>query len=345
MQAKTPHRPILVYGAYGHTARFIIEDLLSKGLHPVLAGRDHQKLETVSSAHGRPEVRVASIEDPVALDRALEGVDAVINAAGPFASTALPLLAAAIRARVPYLDIAAEPDVVAATIEQLGEHAWNAGVAVAPAVGFYGGLGNLLATAAMGDWRQADKITLAYSLSSWIPTLGTRKTINVADERRGGQRLVFTNHQLQLRNDEAAIAEWDFPAPVGRQPVATEFTTADAVTISRHLKTQSISGCITLAPLKDLSGPDLSNFQAVDSRGRSDQTFLIEAVAHSGTRQRRAIAHGQDIYAVTAPLVVQALLRLLEQPQRWRGIVTTGELGNARSFLAALVPQHLTVTL
>jgi hypothetical protein len=50
---------------------------------------------------------------------------------------------------------------------------------------------------------------------------------------------------------------------------------------------------------------------------------------------------GQDIYAVTAPLVVEALRRLLVQPKAWRAVVTAGEIGDARSFLEALVPQHL----
>ena len=125
----------------------------------------------------------------------------------------------------------------------------------------------------------------------------------------------------------------------------SEFITADAVTISRHLKTEAISEYMTVAPLKDLSGPDLSTLQTVDERGRSAQTFFIEAVARLGNQQRRAVARGQDIYAVTAPLVVQALLRLLEQPIRWRGVVTAGELGDARAYLEDLVPEHLTVEL
>jgi short subunit dehydrogenase-like uncharacterized protein len=345
MQPKHKHRPILIYGAYGHTAHFIIHELIDKSFIPVLCGRDQKKLEAVSSAHAGLEIRVASANDPIALKRALDGVDAVINAAGPFALTAPAVIGAAIKACVPYLDIAAEPDVVATMIEQHGEGAGHAGVALAPAIGFYGGLGNLLATAAMDDWSQADEISLAYSLSSWVPTSGTRVTIDAAEKRRGGQRLVFRNHRLELRNDEAPVIEWDFPAPIGRQTVTTEFTTADAVTISRHLKTQVISEYMTLAPLKDLSGPNLSRQQAVDDKGRSAQTFLVEAVVRSGTRERRAVARGQDIYAVTAPLVVQALQCLLAQPQRWRGIVTTGELGDARSYLNALAPQHLAVEL
>lgn len=343
MQAGHERRPILVYGAAGHTARFIIEELRDKGFAAILCGRDRRKLEAVASAHGGVEVRVASVDDPSALIHAMAGVDAVVNAAGPFALTASAVVEAAIGAGLPYLDIAAEADVVATTIEQHGDRARHVGVALVPAIGFYGGLGSLLATAAMGDWPQADEITLAYGLSSWVPTLGTRATIDVAEERRGGQRLVFANQRLELRNDAAPVTEWDFPAPIGKQVVVAEFTTPDAMLMSRRLKTRAISQVMTLAPLKDLSDPERPVPQAVDARGRSAQTFLLEAVVRSGTRQRRAVAKGQDIYAVTAPLVVEALKRLLEQPRHWHGVVSIGELGDARSFLEALSPHHLTV--
>ncbi|HEX8658970.1 MAG TPA: saccharopine dehydrogenase NADP-binding domain-containing protein [Hymenobacter sp.] len=337
------HRPILVYGASGHTGRFIVNELIEQGFSPVLSGRDGDKLAAVSAAHGGLPIRTAAVDDPGALEKALQGVAAVINAAGPFAETAAPVIEAALRAGVPYLDVAAEPDVVAATIAEQAEAAQRAGLAVAPGLGFYGGLGNLLATAAMGDWPHADEISLAYSLSSWKPTLGTRATIDAAEARRGGQRLVFRNQRLELRRDEAPVTEWEFPAPIGKQPVTAEFTTADAVTLSRHLPVREIAEYMTLAPLRDLSDADRSPPPAVDARGRSAQTFLVEAVVRRGPQQRRAVATGQDIYAVTAPLVVHALHCLLAQPRP--GIVAAGQLGDARAFLKALTPHHLTVHL
>jgi short subunit dehydrogenase-like uncharacterized protein len=337
------HQPVLVYGAYGHTGRFIVAELIDRGLTPVLSGRDHGKLQVSSATHGGLEFRVAALDDPLALDRAMSGVAAVINAAGPFAATAAPVFDAALRARIPYLDIAAEPDVVAATVKQSATRALQAGIALAPAIGFYGGLGDLLATAAMGDWPQADKITLAYALSSWKPTAGTRLTIETAERRRGGRRLAFSAKQgLELRSDDAPVAEWDFPMPIGRQTVAAEFVTADSVTMSHHLTTKAIDEYMTLAPLKDLRDQDPSAPPAVDARGRSAQTFLIEAVVQLGKLQRRAVVRGQDIYAVTAPLVVEALCRLLAHPRPSRGFVTAGELGNACEFLDALTPRHLT---
>lgn len=336
---------VLVYGAYGHTGRFIVAELVEKGFAPVLSGRDRAQLEAQSAWQGGLEVRVAAVDDPKALDLALAGTAAVINAAGPFARTASSIVEAAIRARVPYLDVAAEPDVVAATIDLHAGLASEAGITLVPAAAFYGGLGDLLATAVMGDWAQADSITLAYSLSSWKPTRGTRVTIEVAEQRRGGQRLVFRDQRLQLRSDKAAATEWVFPQPVGRQAVTTEFTTADSVTMSRHLKVGVIHELMTLAPLNDLSEPDESPPAAVDARGRSAQTFLIEAVVQAGAEQRRGMVRGQDIYAVTAPLVVRALVGVLSRLRSEPGVVTLGQIGDARAFLQSLEPEHLSLNI
>ena len=48
-----------------------------------------------------------------------------------------------------------------------------------PAMAFFGGLGDLLATAAMGDWTEADEVHVAYGLSSWHPTRGRSMVISV----------------------------------------------------------------------------------------------------------------------------------------------------------------------
>jgi short subunit dehydrogenase-like uncharacterized protein len=337
------HRTVAVFGAYGHTGRFIVAELLRQGLRPVLAGRDIHKLNAMAAAHGGLEARAGSIDVATSLDQALHGAAAVINCAGPFSVTALPVIEAALRARIPYLDVAAEPDIVEATFERYADRARDAGVVVAPAIGFFGGLGDLLATAAMGDWSQADEICLAYALSSWKPTLGTRATIQAAEQRRGGRRLVFVEGRLEHRAGSSPTTEWTFPPPIGTQPMVAEFTTADSVTLSRHLKTNAIREYMTLAPLNDLSDPDLSPPPAVDESGRSDQTFLIEVVVRSGAAERRAVASGRDIYAVTAPLVVEAARRVLAAGGELIGAVAAGQISDARDFLEALAPRHLTL--
>src|SRR5262245_40026815 len=99
---------VTVFGAYGHTGRFVVAELLRRGWATVLSGRDSERLRAVAAAHGNAEVRAASVDDPASLDRAVSGAAGVINCAGPFAHTAGPVIEAALRARILYLDVAAE---------------------------------------------------------------------------------------------------------------------------------------------------------------------------------------------------------------------------------------------
>src|SRR5688500_2252046 len=161
------NRTITVFGATGHTGRFVVSELRRRGWVPMLSGRDADKLHALGATHAGLNVRPASVDDPTALDHALAGAAAVINCAGPFAATAAPVIDAALRARIPYLDVAAEIEANLDTFANYADRAHDAGVTVVPAMAFYGGLGDLLATSAMGDWPEADEITIAYGLSSW----------------------------------------------------------------------------------------------------------------------------------------------------------------------------------
>lgn len=339
----TRNRTITVYGAYGHTGRFVVAELQRRGWQPVLAGRDPSKLEAAAtaSAHGDLEVRPAAVDSPEALDRAVEGAAAVINCAGPFFVTAAPVVEAALRARIPYLDVAAEIEAVADTFAHYDQPARDAGVVVVPAMAFYGGLGDLLATAAMGDWPSADEIAIAYALDSWRPTAGTRAAGKVSRERREGRRVVYTKGRIEHRTDEAPIVEWAFPAPTGTQKVRSEFTMADSVTIPRHLVTPEIRTYMSLAAVSDVVDPDLGPPVPADDSGRSAQTFLVDVVARSGPDERRTHASGRDIYALSAPLVVEATERVLAGLVPTPGALTAGQAFDAPSFLRSLPLDHL----
>lgn len=80
---------VAVFGAYGHTGRFVVAHLRERGFVPVLSGRDAGKLKVLASESGLAD-RPASADDPASLDHALAGAAAVINCAGPFATTAAP---------------------------------------------------------------------------------------------------------------------------------------------------------------------------------------------------------------------------------------------------------------
>jgi hypothetical protein len=100
---------------------------------------------------------------------------------------------------------------------------------------------------------------------------------------------------------------------------------------------------MTLAPLEDLSDPDVPAPVAADESGRSSQVFLVEAIARSGSAKRRAVASGRDIYAIAAPLVVEAARRVLSKPLEPTGVFPPGQIFDAPDFLRSLSPDHLTL--
>jgi len=329
---------ITVFGAYGHTANFVVAELRRRGFTPILAGRDAAKLHAESEIHAGSEVRVASVDDPASLDAAMDGSDAIINCAGPFLDTSVPLIESAIRSRIPYLDIAAEQAAVLQVFERFSSDARANEIVIAPALAFYGGLGDLMATAALGDWDRADEIRIAVALDSWHPTRGTR----ITGQRNPGPRYFFTNGVLE-RGDPAPGSAWSFPEPFGTQDVVS-LSFAETIVISRHLRTNDIRAFLSQTALQDVRDPDTPTPAAADASGRSSQIFLMDVIVRRGNEERRMFARGRDIYATTAPIVVEAAERILRGLARKKGVVAAGEAFDARDFLDALSSIHLTVT-
>ncbi|OEJ61973.1 saccharopine dehydrogenase [Streptomyces agglomeratus] len=339
-----PGHRVVVFGAYGHTGRFVVAELRERGFVPVLAGRDTDKLRALAASCPGLDVRAASAGDATSLDRALDGAAAVINCAGPFATTAAPVIEAALRAGIPYVDVAAEIEANVDTFAHFSDRARAAEAIVVPAMAFYGGLGDLLVSAAMGDWTAADEAHIAYGLSSWHPTAGTRAAGKVSRDRRDGRGVRFTNGRLEYHNDDPRVLEWPFPDPMGTQAVVGGFTMADVVTVPSHVPIPEVSTYMTTEAAREVSGPDTPAPAAVDELGRSAQTFCVDVVVRSGSSERRAVARGRDIYAVTAPLVVEAVHRILTGRTRAVGVASAGEIFDAPGMLRAL-SAHLSVEL
>jgi len=326
-------KAIAVYGAGGHTGRFVVNEALRRGLRVVAIGRDAAKLPA------GVEARVAAVDDPAALAEALRGCGVVINCAGPFLDTAEPVIEAALRAGSGYIDVTAEQASAEAVFERFDAPARAAGVAVIPAAGFYGGLADLLASA-LATTGPVDDLNIAIALDHWWPTEGTRKT----GERNQVPRVVLQDGRLVRMPTPAAQREWTFGAGHGTQTLV-ELPFSEIVTIARHVGARNVRSWLTLASLQEIRDAATPPPEASDAQGRSAQRFEMVVQAGEGAAARRAVARGQDIYAVSAPLVVEAAERMLQPSFNRSGALALGEAFDARDFLQALSARDLALQL
>jgi short subunit dehydrogenase-like uncharacterized protein len=327
--------PIAVYGATGHTGRFVVRELERRG-YPTVSISRNQALSNDGQDAVR-DWRRASCNDPDALDEALLGTCAVINCAGPFLDTAPALVEAALRAGIHYFDITAEQRSVRQSFATYDEEARQRGTVVLPAMAFYGALADLLAVEATLGAHVVDCIEIGVALDYWHPTEGTRET----GDRNTARRLVVAEGRLTPISRPAPIRDWTFPEPFGLQEVVA-VPLSEIVTIYRHIPVRKACSYMNSAPLRDLEDPQTPPPTASDSSGQSSQRFVMDVHAASGDRRTRISAIGRDIYAITAPIVAEACVRVLEDPPATGGAYAPGEIFEANGFLAALAP-HLEI--
>jgi short subunit dehydrogenase-like uncharacterized protein len=132
--ARSGARSWMLYGAAGYTGALIAQHARKRGHRPVLTGRSAPAISALADKLDLPH-RAVTLDDPAALSAGLADVDLVLNAAGPFLHTAVPLAEACLSAGVHYLDIGNELQVFRALYD-LHQRAQAAGVAIIPGVGF-----------------------------------------------------------------------------------------------------------------------------------------------------------------------------------------------------------------
>lgn len=124
----------LLYGAYGYTGRLIARMARAYDINLLLAGRNHEEVDRISSQTGFPGLAI-KLDDQDRLDAALKSCTGVIHAAGPFKDTLKPMAEACIRTGRHYLDINGDIRCFEA-INEFDEAAKEAGVMLLPGAGF-----------------------------------------------------------------------------------------------------------------------------------------------------------------------------------------------------------------
>jgi short subunit dehydrogenase-like uncharacterized protein len=124
----------LIYGANGYTGELIAREAASRGLKPILAGRNRATIEALADKLNLAH-RVFDLENSKAVEAGLKDCAVVLHCAGPFSHTAKPMIEACLLTQTHYLDITGEIATfeMAATYDAVAK---LAGIMLLPGVGF-----------------------------------------------------------------------------------------------------------------------------------------------------------------------------------------------------------------
>ncbi len=166
--------PLLIYGATGYTGRLLARRASHLGMNAILAGRGEKSLRTIAQEVDLPS-RQFGLDNPVALDAVLRDVAVVLNAAGPFAATARPVVEACLRTGTHYLDVSGELPAIQA-MHRYDSAAHATGIMIMPAVGFVVVATDCLAAHVASRMPDAHQLRLALS-SAELASRGSYTTM------------------------------------------------------------------------------------------------------------------------------------------------------------------------
>ena len=166
---------VTILGGAGDMGRYVCQTLSSDPSfsHVVIADRDEASAQKLAAEIGEGvSARAVDAGDDESLDDVLSDSDAVISCVGPFYRFGVPVLRAAIRNKVDYLDIC---DDWEPTLEMLDLDAEAAAVGIVALVGMGAspGVSNLLAVSAADTLDQVERIVTAWSVGGGAEQLAT----------------------------------------------------------------------------------------------------------------------------------------------------------------------------
>lgn len=164
----------IIYGAYGYTGELIIEEAVSKGLKPILSGRNEAKLKSLSEKHNLNYI-AADLDNLGKLDEITADCNLILNCAGPFSRTFEKVVGYCLKKSLHYTDITGEIQVfeMAALMDKLAK---ENDIMILPGTGFDIVPSDCLAAFMKQQMPEAQKLALAFKSSGGL-SHGTATTM------------------------------------------------------------------------------------------------------------------------------------------------------------------------
>jgi len=293
---------IALLGATGYTGKLVAEELARRRLPHRLGARDPQRLAALPTADDR-ETFVVDAAEATRLDAFLDGADALINTVGPFLRLSVPVVEAAVRSGVPYVDSTGEQEFMSLVYERFA----GAPVPIVPACAAEYIPQDLAAAIALGDLGgDASEIGVHTRTTGALPSRGTaRTTIEMAASMfssPAGRRV----RRVPFPSGARTVPE----LPFGDRAIARHAGDARVVTT---FSVPGFSGPVArlLPAVLSRLGPIVDRLpEGPSPRARHRARFEILAEAIGAGGRAAVTCWGRDVYGITGRFLVEAALRV-----------------------------------
>jgi saccharopine dehydrogenase-like NADP-dependent oxidoreductase len=233
-------RTIVIIGGAGNMVQYAIKLLL--GIYDtcniILADFNNEKAVRIAESYRTPRVQSVYVDvyQPELLRKIIRGCDLVINGAGPYYRTGIPVLEACIDEKIDYIDMG-DDDESALSLLNMDEAVRKAGITALICCGIAPGVVNVMARWLAQKIDTADAVEVA-----WVTGSGPDK-----DKKKEGAAVI--EHMVHVskgkcvtivNGERVLIPSFrlgkiiDFPRPVGRYTVY-QIGHAETATIPRFM--------------------------------------------------------------------------------------------------------------
>ncbi|MEA2453397.1 MAG: hypothetical protein QOG04_2107 [Actinomycetota bacterium] len=351
---------VLLFGATGYTGTLTAEALGRRGVDFVVAGRSRDKLEALATATGASAARVAEVGDVDALTKALDDVRVMITCVGPFDQLGATAAEAALRAGVHYIDSTGESAFIDRLVADYGGRARDAGIVMAPAMGFDEVPADVAVTLATEGMTQADAV-LTYSMPKQAST-GTIRTIvaNIAGSdgrwlKDGAPESVSTGSRKRWA---------PMPPPLGpKLSVALPFAIGRLAPMHLDLRSLELYGIVSRSqasamklsmpvvkltlgarPVQALANKVLDRRSAGPGQEkRQADKWAVLAEARDGDSWRNVALTGTDVYGLTAETLAAGAVKLAQDGHDGGGVMAPVEAMGLETLHKTLIDHGVDV--
>jgi len=327
----SPDQKIMVYGAYGHMGKFIVDSLHKRGFALILSGRDMSRLTALGQSYPVHQLVVADMDNRALLEAVMSETAVIVNCAGPFLDTSEFLVELSISCNAHYIDISTEQMAVLNLFDKYAAKAKAAGTVVLPGVAFLGGLADLLSTVAHQQLEDADEIAIWTWLNFWCPTNGTRLTTI----RDNYPKLICEQGHLRPFEQIKTPLIWHFPAPIGSRTMLIH-PFSEVVSISTHLKVKKIFTYLNTDSFNEIRNTETQTLLTTSTNNESFQKFCMEVVVKKRERFCNILAYGKNLHAFSGDIIAAITERLLSGKNIKQGVCSLGEIFDAQDLLDSI---------